>query len=166
MNSIFTRRSIRKYLGKEVPSELIEKIISAGMAAPSAGNEQPWHFIIIKDREILNEFPKFHEYAQMLKESPVAVVVCGDLGNLKYDGFWQQDVAAAIQNMLLEVTELGLGSVWVGLYPNMERVAKVQKMLNMPENVMPVAVLPIGYPGETKDPADRFDKSRVHSEQW
>ena len=166
MNSIFKRRSIRKFTSQEVSDITLNTIIRAGMAAPSAGNEQPWHFVVIKDRETLNEFPKFHPYAQMLKEAPVAIVVCGDLNHLKYEGFWQQDCAAAIQNMLLEVTELGLGSVWVGLHPNVERVKKVQELLNIPVDVIPVAVLPIGYPGETKDSADRFDYKRIHNEKW
>ena len=111
MNAIFNRRSIRKYINKDISEDIINKIIKAGMAAPSAGNEQPWHFILINDKNILNEIPKFHPYSQMLKEVSCAIVVCGDLSLEKYEGFWVQDCSAATQNMLLMAQELGLGSV-------------------------------------------------------
>ena len=97
------------------------------MAAPSAGNQQPWHFIVIDDREILSEIPKFHPYSKMLNEASCAIVVCGDVTLQRFEGYWVQDCSAATQNMLLMATELGLGSVWLGAYPREERVEALKK---------------------------------------
>lgn len=166
MNAIFNRRSIRKYINKDISEDIIEKIIKAGMAAPSAGNEQPWHFILINDKNILNEIPKFHPYSQMLKEVSCAIVVCGDLSLEKYEGFWVQDCSAATQNMLLMAQELGLGSVWLGVYPLEDRTKALKELMDLPENVIPLSILPIGYPAEAKEPVDRFDPSRIHRNRW
>lgn len=166
MNAIFARRSIRKYTDKVVSDELIEQILRAGMAAPSARDEQPWHFIVIDDRVILDEIPKFHHYSQMLKEAGHAIVVCGDIPAQKSEKYWVQDCSAAAQNMLLMATELGLGSVWLGVYPDEERVKALKVLLDLPENVMPLCILPIGYPAETKKPVDRFDTSKIHRNRW
>lgn len=166
MNEIFTRRSIRKYTTQDISEEIIEKIIKAGMAAPSAGNEQPWHFIVINDKSILKEIPKFHPYSQMLNEAGYAIVVCGDESLQRHEGFWVQDCSAATQNMLLMAEELGLGSVWLGVYPVEERVKPLQDLLGLPESVIPFSILPLGYPAEWKEPADRFDKNRIHKNKW
>mgnify|MGYP001283425713 CR=1 FL=1 len=166
MNAIFTRRSIRKYTGEEVAWEKIEQILRAGMAAPSAGNEQPWHFVVLDDRNVLDEIPKFHPYSQMLKEARCAIVVCADLSLQRYEGYWVQDCSAAAQNMLLMAEELGLGSVWLGVYPVEDRVKALKKLLGLPENVIPLCILPIGYPAERKEPANRFQPSRIHKNRW
>ena len=166
MKAIFNRRSIRKYTDKVVAEELIEQILRSGMAAPSAGNEQPWHFIVINDRDVLNEIPKFHPYSQMLKEASHAIVVCGDRSLQKYDGCWVQDCSAAMQNMLLMAQDIGLGSVWLGVYPREDRVKCLKELLSLPENVTPLSIMSIGYPAETKEPADRFNPSRIHTNRW
>jgi nitroreductase len=166
MDAIFTRRSIRKYTNEAVPEEMVEKIIRAGMAAPSAGNAQPWNFIIINDKNILLEIPKFHPYSQMLKEASCAIVVCGDTSLERYQGYWVQDCSAATQNMLLEAHYLGLGSVWLGVYPREDRVTALKKLLKLPENVTPLCILSLGYPAEQKEPANRFDPSRIHRNKW
>lgn len=166
MDAIFERRSIRKYSDKVVPYEVIEKLLEAGMCAPSAGNEKPWNFIVIDNKDILNEIPKFHPYSKMLKEAQYAIVVCGDLSLQKFEGFWVQDCSACTENMLIMAQEMGLGSVWLGVYPIEERVSALKKLLNLPENVIPLSILPIGYPAEKKEAGDRFDRSRVHRNQW
>lgn len=166
MNTIFKRRSIRKYTDKVISDELIEKVLRAGMAAPSAGNQQPWHFIVIDDREILNDIPKFHPYSAMLKEASHAIVVCGDVNLQRYKGYWVQDCSAATENMLLMATELGLGSVWLGVYPLEERIKGLKELLGLPESVIPLCIIALGYPAETKEPNDRFDATRVHSNRW
>ncbi|MDS1029244.1 nitroreductase family protein [Bacillota bacterium LX-D] len=166
MQAIFDRRSIRKYTERVVSEELIEKILRAGMAAPSAGNEQPWHFVIIDDKAVLNEIPKFHPYSQMLKEVSQAIVVCGDLSLEKFPGFWVQDCSAAMENMLLMAQELGLGSVWLGVYPMEDRVKALQKLLGLPESIIPLSIMPIGYPAETKEPTERFYPARIHRNRW
>lgn len=166
MQAIFNRRSIRKYTDKLVTEELIEQVLRAGMAAPSAGNEQPWHFIVINDRNVLNEIPKFHPHSEMLKEASHAIVVCGDLSLQKFEGYWVQDCSAAMQNMLLMVQELGLGSVWLGIYPMKDRIKALKDLLGLPESVTPLSIMSIGYPAETKEPADRFNPSRIHRNRW
>ncbi len=166
MEAIFKRRSIRKYSSEKVPEELIEKILRAGMAAPSAGNEQPWHFIIINDKDILHEIPKFHPYSQMLKEASHAIVVCSDQSLLKYQGYWVQDCAAATENMLLMAQDLGLGAVWLGVYPTEDRVKALKELLSLPEGITPFCIISLGYPGETKEPVDRFNPDRIHRNKW
>jgi nitroreductase len=166
MSIIYERRSIRKYMNKPVPEETITQILKAGMAAPSAGNEQPWHFIVIRDRGLLDKIPEFHPYSQMLGQVNVAIVVCGDPKLEKYKGFWVQDCSAAMENMLLMAVELGLGSVWLGVYPLEDRILGLRTLLKLPDHILPLSILPIGYPAESKEPSERFDQSRVHNDQW
>jgi nitroreductase len=166
MSVIFERHSIRRYTVQPVSGELVIKVLKAGMAAPPAGNEQPWQFIIIDDRKILDRITEYHSYFQMVKEVSVAIVICGDLTLEKYQGFWVQDCSAAIENMLLMATELGLGSVWLGVYPLEERVRGLRELLSLPEHVVPLAILPLGYPIESKESRDRFDESRIHTNHW
>lgn len=166
IEAILTRRSIRKYTQDPVSEETIEKLLEAAMAAPSAGNQQPWHFIVIRDREILDEIPKLHPYAQMVKEAPVAIVVCGDERSVKYKIYWPQDCAAATQNLLLAAHAQCLGAVWCGVYPNEERVSPLRELLHIPEYIFPFSLVAIGYPGEEKPSANRYDTSRAHTDRW
>jgi nitroreductase len=166
MKEIFERRSIRKYTGEDVSDESIKELLKAAMAAPSAGNQQPWDFIVVKDRAVLNEIPKVHQYAQMLKEAPLAIIVCGSLDREKHKGYWMQDCAAAIENILIEAQFLGLGAVWLGVYPREDRVAGIKKLLEIPENVMPLAVISMGYPAESKEASQRYDEKKIHINKW
>ncbi|GFR34401.1 nitroreductase family protein [Thermobrachium celere] len=166
MQEIFKRRSIRKYQSKPVEKEKIDELLRAAMAAPSAGNEQPWHYIVIDDRNILNNIANTHPHAAMLREAPVGILVCGDLTKEKYEGFWVQDLSAATQNMLLQAVSLGLGTVWIGVYPNETRVNELIKMFNLPANIIPFSIVAVGYPDEYKDEVDRFDASRIHYNKW
>lgn len=167
LDTIFTRRSIRKYQNKEVPKELVEKILKAAMSAPSARNEQPWHFLVITDKKILKQIPEIHPHAAMAREAQLAILVCGDL-NLQTatDGFWQEDCSAAVQNLLLAVTDLGLGAVWTGIYPNQERVQNFKQFFNLPQNIIPFALIPIGYPAEKPKAKDNFRQDRIHYNHW
>ena len=166
MDNIMTRRSIRKFSDKPVSDEQIESILRAAMASPSAGNMQPWQFIVIKDREILDKVPEIHQYAKMALESPIAILVCCDTSKKVREGFWIQDCSAASQNILLAAHALGLGAVWCGIYPNEERTKDFQKLLEMPDYVYPVNIIPIGYPAEQKEPSNRFDEERIHHDRW
>jgi nitroreductase len=166
MDAILSRRSIRKYTKQSVPDQLIKELLEAAMNAPSAGNEQPWHFIVINDRGILDEIPKYHPYSQMIREAYVAIVICCDLQLDKQDGLWVQDCAAATENLLLAVQAKGLGAVWLGVYPREERVTGLRKLLSIPEQVIPFSLIPIGYPAEHKPRADRYDSSRIHDNRW
>ena len=166
MEAILSRRSIRRYTDKKVSDEVVKELLEAGMSAPSAGNEQPWHFVAITDHKILDEIPKIHPYSGMLKEAPLAILICGGESLQKYKGYWVQDCSAATENILIAANAIGLGGVWLGVYPIEERVDGIRKLLGMPEKVIPFALLSIGYPAEQKPPADRYNESRVHYEKW
>lgn len=166
LESIYTRRAIRKYTDKKVSDEQIEKLLKAGMSGPSAVNEQPWHFIVVKDKKLLEEIPKASPYAQMAKDAAVAIIVCGDLKLQKIEGLWSQDCCIAAQNILLAAHALGLGAVWTAAYPLPGRVENLQKLFNIPKNIIPLCVIPIGYPAEKKEPVERFKKERVHNDKW
>ena len=166
MKAILSRQSIRKYTAERIPQNMIEELLKAAMSAPSAANEQPWHFVVIEDHKILDEIPKFHPYSGMLKEAPLAIVICGDqqLGDAKI--WWAQDCSAATENILIAANANGLGAVWLGIYPKKERVAGMQKLLGLPQNILPLCVVSIGYPAEKKPEADRYDPTRVHHNGW
>lgn len=167
MKEIFSRRSIRKYEDKPVEQDKIDKMLRAAMFAPSAGNEKPWHFIVIKDRSTLNAITEFHPHTHMLKEAPMAILVCADISNVKYDGaFWVQDIAACVQNMLLEAESIGIGTCWCGVYPREELVENMKKLIELPEHIVPVSIVAAGYPAEQREVRDRYSASRVHNEKW
>jgi len=136
------------------------------MCAPSAGNEQPWQFVVIRDRQMLDSIPTAHPYAGPARQAPLVIVVCGDLNLEKHPGFWVQDCSAATQNLLLAARASGLGSVWCGVYPNEERVGAIRELLGLPQHVVPLSLVIIGYPAESKGRQERFDAKRVHSERW
>lgn len=166
MKDILARKSIRKYNSREISKEEIKKILEAAMAAPSAGNQQPWHFIVLTRRELLDAVPEFHQYAKMIKQAPCAILVCGDLKLEKYKDFWVQDCSAATQNILLEVTSLGLGAVWLGIYPREERIEGLKKLLNLPDEVIPFSLIPIGGTDEEMKETTRYNPERTHYNEW
>ncbi|MDD3625989.1 MAG: nitroreductase family protein [bacterium] len=165
LNLFLKRRSVREYKSEDIEKEVLENIIRVGMNAPSAGNQQPWEFIIITKREILNEIPEIHPYSQMLKQAPAAILVCGN-PECKYPDYWVQDCAAATENILLAIHAEGLGGVWLGVYPLEERVKGLQKLLNIPENIVPFSLLSVGVPKQESEFIDRFEKKRIHYERW
>jgi nitroreductase len=136
------------------------------MSAPSANNQQPWQFVVIRDRDILDQIPKYHPYSAMLNEAPVAILVCGDLKSEKHKGYWVQDCSAATQNLLIAAQAKGLGAVWLGVHPREDRVDGTRKLLGLPEHIKPLSLIPIGYKGEEKPPANRYDASKVHHNGW
>lgn len=163
MDAILARRSIRKYTRQPVPDEVLKDLLRAAMAAPSAYNEQPWHFVVIKDRKILDRIPEFHPYAGMLKETTVAILVCGDTRA----GKWvPMDCAAATENILIAAQDKGLGAVWVAAYPDEKFEAGFRNLMGIPNNMRPIALIPIGYPAEQKPPANHFDPARIHYDRW
>jgi len=166
MEAIHSRRSIRKFQQKPVPDELVRALLAAAMSAPSAGNQQPWHFVVITDQEILGKVPALNPYAAMAREAPLAVLICAELALEKYPGYWVQDCAAATQNMLLAAHGKGLGAVWTGITPMKDRVQGFQKLCNLPEKVLPLALVVLGYPAQTLKPEDRFRADRVHRNTW
>lgn len=163
--AIHTRRSIRSYTDQEVSEEDIEKILEAAMAAPSAGNQQPWNFIVIRDKEKLAAIPEIHPHARMVKQAQVAILVCGRIDG-KWPTFWSQDCSAASQNILLAARGLGLGSVWAGIYPETERMEGFRKIFGIPEDVMPFALIPLGWSETVFTEADRFRSELISYDKW
>jgi nitroreductase len=166
LKAIQTRRSIRKFKPTRVSEELVDKILGAAMQAPSAGNQQPWHFVVITDRELLKEIPKFSPYASMAKDAPLAILVCGDLAMEKYKGFWVQDCSAAIQNILLASHDLNLGAVWTASYPMPDRAEGFRLLCRLPKDIIALALIVIGYPAEKVSAENRFRRERVHKNTW
>ena len=165
MEAILTRRSIRKYTKQPVPDEVVKELLEAAMYTPSAGNRQPWCFVVISDSKILNEIPRYHSYSQMLKEAPVAILVCYD-SDLQLGEYGVQDCSAATQNILLAAHAKGLGAVWLGLNLTEPRITAIKNLLSLPEQIIPVSLISIGYPAEQKPQPDRYRADRVHYNQW
>lgn len=166
LEAIKTRRSIRRYTPQLVPEGMIIEVLRAAMSAPSAGDERPWQFVVITDQAILIRISEIHPYAQMAREAPVAVLVCGDLRLEKHPGFWVQDCAAATENLLLAAHAMGLGAVWVGICPVEARIRAFRELLDIPPVVVPFALVPLGYPAERKEGVDRTDPARIHWNRW
>ena len=162
MEALRTRRSIRKFENRPVPEEMVREILEAAMMAPSAGNAQPWRFVVVDDRAVLDAMTGLHPHIKMVAEAPLGIIVCADLSMEKYPGYWVQDCAAAMENLLLAVHGLGLGAVWTGIHPMEDRVAAFRKMFNMPENVIPLGFAPVGWPAQTPSSESRFKEDRVH----
>lgn len=164
--TILGRRSIRRFRCEAVGTSDLEALLRAAMAAPSAGNQQPWQFVVIRRRQDLEAIPTIHPHAAMACKAPLAILVCGDLAGARYPDYWVQDCAAATENLLLAAHALGLGAVWCGVYPNLERVAAFRERFGIPGEIFPMALVVVGHPAETKPPADRYDPGRVHWECW
>ena len=163
IENIMTRTSIRQYKDQPVEQEKIDIMLKAAMAAPTAVNLQPWHFIVINDKNTLKLLS-----GQQPNNAPLMIAVCGDTdkttmpdGKGKLPDFWVQDVSAATENLLLAAHAQGLGAVWTGVYPVMERVAEVANVLNCPKNIIPLAVVRIGYPDVSPEPKDKFKEENI-----
>lgn len=169
MKNILTRTSIRSYENRDVEDEKIELMLRAAMAAPTAGNKQPWRFVIIKDKNTLKAISEHFNTMKMAESAPLAVVVCGDMNDTFPDDgrdYWVEDASAATENMLLAAHSLGLGAVWCGIYPMKERIGYLKKLLDLPDNIVPLNVVPVGYPAEDPAPKDKWKPQNVHNERW
>lgn len=168
LKTIYSRKSVRSFTKQEVSIELLEELARAGMAAPSARNLQPWAFVIVTDRSTLDTLAERLPYAKMLYEAPAAIAVCGDLSKAgdSPEGYWVQDCSAATQNILLAAESMGLGAVWTGVYPRPDRVAIVKNVLGLPDNVLPLNVIPIGYPNGEHRPKEKFKPENIHWQHW
>ncbi len=164
---LFSRRSIRKYKNRErVPEDVVQYILSAAMSAPSARNTQAWQFIVTQNHDILNTLSERHPYAGMLKEASLAILVCGDKRAEENEIYLVQNCSAATQNILLAAHGQGLGAVWLGVNPREERMNMCREVFNLPDYVIPVALISIGYPGEKKDINKNYSSSKVHWDKW
>jgi len=164
IDTIYSRRSIRRYTEEPVSEEQIKTLLEAAMAAPSASNRKPWHFVVVTERETLGRLAEAHKYAKMLHEAPVCISVCGDQS--VSERFWVQDCSAATENLLIAATALGLGAVWCGVYPSQERVEAIGKILGIEAPVVPLNIIAVGHPAEEKEPRTQYDEGRVHIEKW
>lgn len=163
---LLNRRSIRKYTNEKITDEQLEKIIEAGMFAPSAVNTKPWHFLVLKSQTTFDAIIEANPNAAMLKQASAAILICYD-EKLQHDkGYGPVDCSAATQNMLLAAHGLGLGACWIGIYPRQNRVEALHKLFTLPEHVIPFAVISLGYPNETKNKPQRFLRDRIHWEKW
>ncbi len=165
---IYTRRSVRSFTGEPVSRDDLWKILKAGMSAPSAVNIQPWAFIVVTKREVLDKLCEKLPYAKMLDKAGAAIIVCGipNKDKIYAKDYWVMDCSAASENILLAAHALGLGAVWTAVYVDKERIASVRNILNIPEHIIPLNVIPIGVPKDKGSVTDKFREENIHWEQW
>ena len=162
MDPIFTRTSVRNYEAKAVESDKVEKLLRAAMAAPSAKNQQPWEFYVVREPKALRQLSVASPYAGPAAKAPLVIVICSDTRRVTMPECVELDLSAACENILLEAEVLGLGAVWLGIAPLEDRMAKVTAALELPDHLQPFAIVPVGYPVGKKEQRDRYDASRVH----
>jgi len=168
LSLIFGRRSIRAYQQAPVSDEIVSDLLAAAMAAPSACAKDPWRFVVVRDRPTLQALAAALPNGRMIADAPVGIVVCGDLaaahgGELSY---LLQDCSAAIENLLLAVHALGLGACWLGVHPRQPRIEAFTEILGLPDTIVPVSAIALGWPAEEKPARTRFEASYVHRERW
>ena len=162
MDAIFTRTSVRAYTDRAIEPEKLERLLRAGMAAPSARNQQPWEFYVTTNRERLHALSQCSPYVGFVKHAGAAIVPCWRKDGLTAPDYAQIDLSAATENILLEAESLGLGGVWCGIAPSRERMEAVRAVLGIPETLEPFAIVSIGYPEKKREQTDRFDPARIH----
>ena len=151
---LHTRRSIRQFLNRPVGEDLVKELLSAAMSAPTAGGIQPWRFVVITDREKLDKIPDFHPYAGMIKQAPLAILVCGDTMSANYGKYWVQDCSAA------------MASLWCGVHPVPEREQAFRELFNLPDTVSPLGLAILGYSETPFSHKERYDEQKVHYNVW
>ncbi len=166
LTAIKTRRSIRKFTSEKINDKILNVVLDAGFCAPSATNKRPWHFIVIRNKNTMMSISQQYTHARMLPEADCCIVVCGDKAVQGMTGFLIEDCSAAIQNMLLALHGLGLGGVWCGIYSGNKSNTILSDILKLPLKIIPVGMIAIGYPSESKETVDRFEQNKVHLEQW
>jgi nitroreductase len=161
------RRSVRSWEDKAVPDEIATKILAAAMQAPSARNQQAWQFIVLTDRKVLEEVSKTAPGAKPAERAPLGIIVCGDMSlETATAGYWIQDCAAASMSILIAAYSLGLAGVWTAGYPNMDRANGLAKAVGLPDNVIPLSMILLGYSENRPAPEDRYKQERVHYNHW
>lgn len=164
MTAILGRRSVRKYTPEPVTDGMVRQLLAAAMAAPSGHNSRPCHFVVVTQRQILDSLADVLMYGKMLSHAPLAIAVCAEVA--KAELLWVFDASAATENILIAAQALGLGAVWLAVYPPQDRVAAVVRVLGLPPGILPLCVVAVGHPAEEKATVDRFDGTRVHLEGW
>lgn len=168
IENIKTRTSVRQFTDRKIGQDTLEQLVKCGMAAPTAVNKQPWAFVVVTEREVLDSLNSVHPWAH-LETAAAAIVVCGDYEK-KLEGiggeYWVQDCSAATENILLAAHAYGLGAVWCGVYPNPERIPGVKRVLNLPGSIMPLNIITLGYPAGENTPKDKWNPDVVHYQTW
>lgn len=166
LEHIMMRRSIRSYLEQEVEEQKITQLLKAAMAAPTACNNQPWEFIVVNDKEVLDKLKSRLTFGKY--NAPVAIVVCGNMELAKggHENYWVQDCSAAMENILLAASGLGLGAIWIGVYPLPSVIKPVREVLNIPEHVVPLSIAYVGYSDEYKEPRTQYNEKRIYHQQY
>lgn len=167
--NIMNRKSVRRYTDQAVSKEQVDTLLRAAMAAPTAVNRQPWAFFVVDKPELLKVMADKLPYAKMIDGAPVCIVVCGDLNKTyKSEGevdYWVFDCSAATENLLLQAEAMGLGAVWTALYPEMDRANPIKELLNMPDHLVPMAAIPVGYPTGREKPKDKYKLENIFYNQ-
>lgn len=171
LEAIYTRRSIRKYTGQPVGDEAVRARLKAGIIAPTAVDNRDWEFVVTRERAVLERLSDCLGHSGlMLKEAPLAIALCGDWDRAYRWGrdYWVEDCAAAAENILLAAHGMGLGAVWLGTYPQTDKMRRVAETLELPAHIIPFCVLSIGWPGEAKPAAadERYDEVKIHIDRW
>lgn len=166
MKTIFDRRSIRSFTDEKVSKEDLEKLLRAAMAAPSAKNGQPWEFIVVQDTEKIQKMSRLTPYARPLMHAPLGIVVCGNLEVNSYIEYCMIDCAAATENLLLEAHHLGLGGVWIGMYPWPGNFEKFNELLTLPEHIKPLWMIAVGHPSQEGVYIEKYKEEKIHFEDW
>jgi len=166
LDVLMTRRSIRAYTDDPVSDGDISILLRAAMAAPSAGNQQPWRFVVVTEHGQLQALSEATPHSRMVASAPLAIVICGDTRAEKHPGYWVQDCSAAVQNTLVAAHAIGLGAVWVGVHPIAERTENVSRICELPAGIVPLCIVSVGRPAEVKSPADRYEPTFVHRNRW
>ena len=165
---LLTRRSIRQFEpGRKLSKQDIEDLLKIAMYAPSGYNKQSWEFVVVDDDKLKTEITKIHSHAAFLKDAAAAIVVCGNLQQQLDENFWILDTSAATENLLLAIHGKGLGGCWCAIYPYAERMKEFQKLLNLPEHIVPNALVVVGYTAKMpSQPNDRFKQEKIHYNKW
>ncbi len=169
INNIMTRVSVREFTGEKISEAQIDTLLRAAMAAPSAINKQPWAFIVVTDEEKIAALGEALPYSRCSNHPAVAIIPCGDLSKAiegEMGAFWINDVSAATENLLLAAHAMGLGAVWTGIHPDMNRAKMVQDMLGLPEHIIPLCVVPVGIPAEQPAIKDKYKPENIHYNEW
>jgi nitroreductase len=166
IEAIMTRRSVRQFTPQAVTDAEIEVVLRAAMAAPSAGNERPWRFVVATDAAVLARLSKATPFAGAIAGAPAAIVICADRRSLKYPGFWPVDCAAATENLLLAAHAIGLGGVWIGVHPIAPLMWNVRRIVGVPKGIEPMSLVALGHPLKVREPLDRYEPEWVHLQGW
>ncbi len=163
MNELFNRVSVRDFMEGRVEPDKVDLMLKAAMYAPSAKNQRAWEFIVVDDRDLIQQLSKVSPYAGPVGRAPMAIVILGNRDNMTVPQMWEQDLGACTENLMLAATSVGVGTVWIGIAPVRERMNAISDIFDLTENLMPFAIVAVGYPKETPVPhKDRYDRNKVH----